>query len=255
MNKAKIAILSSVKPWIFAWFANDERFSPQEREKALMQEADVWKTAIKLDYLRENTIFEVVNVLEWLPKKWSYDWYILGWSPSMVTERAPWMLDLENFIHEEINSWKSAIWFCFWHQILASAFGWTVENAPTRKIWKGNVFLNTGGQADKIFSQMNENFESIWSHKQFVSNPWEAEVLWNNDHTPNQIIRLWENAWGCQFHSEFTQEFTSFLIKLMKESISQEWQNVEALLQELSQMQGNESSKIITLFIQNIIKS
>lgn len=255
MNKAKIAILSSVKPWIFAWLAQDERFTSEERQKALMDEADVWKSTIELDYVKQNTVFEVVNVLEWLPAKWSYDGYILWGSPSMVTERAPWMLDLEKFIHEEINAGKSTIWFCFWHQILASAFGGKVENAPSRKIGKWSVLLNTEGQGDKLFSQMDKNFESIWSHKQYVSNPGEAKVLGNNEHTPNQIIRLWENAWGCQFHSEFSQEFTSFLVKLMKESISGEWQNPDQILQELAQMQGNESSKIITFFIQNILKS
>lgn len=254
MNKAKIAILSSVKPWIFSWFAQDERFTPSEREKALMSEEDVWKSTLDIDYLKENTTFEVINVLEGLPRKGAYDGYVLGWSPSMVTQRAPWMIDLEKFIHEEINSGKSTIWFCFWHQILASAFGWVVENAPSRKIGKAEVFLNTAWQADTLFSQMNARFESLWSHKQYVSNPWEAEVLGNNDHTPNQIIRLWEKAWGCQFHAEFTKEFTRFLVKLMRETISSEWLSPEAILQDLEKMKGNESSKVINLFIKNILK-
>lgn len=255
MNKAKIAILSSVKPWIFAWLVQDERFTEIEREKALMNEVDVWIDTLDIDYVKENTTFEVVNVLEWLPRKGEYDGYILWGSPSMVTERTPWMINLERFIHDEINSWKSAIWFCFWHQILASAFGWTVENAHCRNIWKDSVFLNAQGQADKLFSQMNANFESIWSHKQYVSNPWEAEVLGNNDHTPNQIIRLWDNAWWCQFHPEFSREFCSFLVKLMSDSIWNEWLSVQEILADLEKMRWNESSKIVNLFIKNIIKS
>lgn len=255
MNKAKIAILSSVKPWIFSNFANDERFSEQERQKALMNEVDVWKSTLEFDYIKENTTFEVVNVLEWLPRKWEYDGYILWGSPSMVTERAPWMINLEKFIHDEINSWKHTIWFCFWHQILASAFGWTVENAHSRNIWKDSVFLNASGQADKLFSQMNSNFESIWSHKQYVSNPGDAEVLGNNEHTPNQIIKLWNNAWWCQFHSEFSKEFCSFLVKLMSWSISNEWLDVNKILADLESMKWNESSKVVHLFIKNIVKN
>lgn len=255
MNKAKIAVLSSVKPWIFATFANDERFTPEERQKALMNEVDVWKDTLDIDYVKENTTFEVVNVLEWLPRKWEYDGYILWGSPSMVTERAPWMINLEKFIHDEINSWKSAIWFCFWHQILASAFGGTVENAHSRNIWRDKVFLNAQWQADKLFWQMNSNFESIWSHKQYVSNPWEAEVLGNNYHTPNQIIRLWDNAWGCQFHPEFSKEFCSFLVKLMSGSIWDEWLSVDKILSELAKMRWNDSSKVVNLFIKNILKN
>lgn len=254
MNKAKIAILSSVEPGIFSWFSQDQRFSPAEREKALMNEVDVWRNTLDIDYLKENTVFEVINVLKWLPRKWEYDGYILWGSPSMVTQRAPWMIDLENFIHDEINSGKSTIGFCFWHQILASAFGWVVENAPSRKIGKANVFLNAAWQADTLFSQMNARFESLWSHKQYVSNPWEAEVLGNNNHTPNQIIRLWDNAWGCQFHAEFSKEFTSFLVKLMRETISSEWLSPETILSDLEKMKANESSKIINLFIKNILK-
>lgn len=255
MNKAKIAILSSVKPWIFSSMANDTRFTEPERQKALMDEVDVWQSTVQLDYLRSNTTFEVVNVLEWLPRTWEYDGYILWGSPSMVTERAPWMVNLEKFIHNEINSWKHAIWFCFWHQILASSFGGTVENAHSRNIWKDNVFLNAAGQADKLFWQMNSNFESIWSHKQYVSNPGEAEVLGNNEHTPNQIIKIWNNAWWCQFHSEFSKEFCSFLVKLMSWSISNEWLDVNKILVDLEEMKWNESSKIVTLFIKNIYKN
>lgn len=253
MNKAKVAILSSVKPWIFAWMANDMRFNQIEREKALMPELELWESTLELDYIRENTKFEVVNVLEWLPKNGQYDGYILGGSPNMITEKAPWMLDLQNFVHEEIDSWKPTIWFCFWHQILASAFWWAVENASSRKIWKWEVFLNTAGRADVLFSQMNNNFESIWSHKQYVSNPWEAEVLWENLHSPNQIIKLWDNAWGCQFHPEFSKEFCSFLVKLMSESITWEWQNIDQILSDLQKMQWNESQKLISLFIKRII--
>jgi len=220
-----------------------------------MNEIDVWKDTIKLDYLKENTTFEVINVLQWLPKTWNYDWYILWGSPSMVTENTPWMQDLKKFIYSEINSWKHAIWFCFWHQILASAFWWIVENANERKIWQWKVFLNAEWKADKLFSQMNENFESIWSHKQYVSNPWEAEVLWNNNHTLNQIIKLWDNAWGCQFHPEFTPEFCSFLVKLMNESITSEWLNPQQILKDLEKMKGNnESTKLINVFIENILK-
>lgn len=255
MNKAKIAVLSSVKPWIFKSISNDEIFSQAEREKALMNEVDVWKDTLDMDYLKENTTFEVLNVLEWLPRKWEYDWYILWGSPNMVTERASWMINLEKFIYDEINSWKSAIWFCFWHQILASAFGWTIENAQSRNIWFDRVFLNTAWKADKLFSQMNSSFESIWSHKQYVSNPWEAEVLWHNEHTPNQIIRLWDNAWWCQFHPEFTKEFCSFLVKLMSESIWNEWLVVQNILKDLEKMKWNESSKIVNLFIKNILTS
>lgn len=254
MNKARIAILSSVKPRCFASIDFDKWFNQNEKTSALKNEVDVWKDALSLDYLRENTSFEVINVLNWVPKRGDYDWYILGWSPSMVTEKLPWMIDLQKFIYDEINSWKTALWVCFWHQIMASSFWWKVEYAKKRNLWAWKVFLNANWMWDEIFWQMHSHFDAIWSHKQYVSNAWEWESLWDNNHTPNQIIRYWDNAWGVQFHPEFSKEFTSFLVKLMSSDLKNESIDVEKTLKKLNKMMWNESSKVITLFLQRIIK-
>jgi GMP synthase-like glutamine amidotransferase len=254
-TQPKIAILSSVKPWIFSSLANDPKYTSQEREKALMQEIDVWNSTLEIDYIKENTKFEVINIINWLPKSGIYDGYILGWSPNMVWEDLDWIKNLKKFIYEEITKGKPALWICFWHQILATAFWWTLENAYMRNIWKDQVFLNSLWQWDALFSQMSSNFESLWSHKQFVSRPWEAEVLWDNWHTPNQIIKIWENARGCQFHPEFSKEFTSFLVKLMQWSIEQEGLDIQRILWDLEKMNGHEWKKVITLFIQSMMKN
>ncbi len=255
-SKAKIWILSSVSPWLFAQSIGKWIFTPQEEESALKNEIDIWRQTIEVEYLRENTKFEVINVIEWLPEKWKYDGYILWWSPSMVTQETLWMKEFQQFIHKEIEQGKHVLWFCFGHQILAKAFWGNVEYAAQRKIWQGTVFLNTHGKADIIFSKMWEVFQSLWSHQQYVSHPGEAQVLWYNEHTPNQIIKVWENAWGCQFHSEFTPEFCSFLAKLMKESLSSTWIHVEKVLEELSTMKSqNPSSKLVTLFLENLHKN
>ncbi len=106
-TQPKIAILSSVKPWIFSSLANDPKYTSQEREKALMQEIDVWNSTLEIDYIKENTKFEVINIINWLPKSGIYDGYILGWSPNMVWEDLDWIKNLKKFIYEEINGEKN----------------------------------------------------------------------------------------------------------------------------------------------------
>lgn len=253
MNQARIAILSSVKPRCFSQFDWDPRFTPGELSKALLPEKEVWKNAVEIDYLRENTHFEVINVLEWLPRKWEYDGYILWGSPSMVTERLPWMKDLERFIHQEVSSGKPALWICFWHQILANSFWGRVEYAHQRKIWRWRVFLNTHGRWDEIFSQLDDNFTSLWSHSQYVCDVWEGVSLWENKHTPNQIIKIGEHAWGVQFHPEFAPEFGEFLVKLMSLDIQKEWWDVEKILQKIRDLKKNEWWQVVTLFLESIL--
>ena len=67
---------------------------------------------------------------------------------------------------------------------------------------------------------MDPMVESLWSHKQAVISPGDTEIISSS----NEIIQAIKinNAVGTQFHPEFTPEFTSFLIKLMRQQIEQE---------------------------------
>lgn len=63
--------------------------------------------------------------MDGIPKEYSADAYILGGSPSMVTERdqKEWMDRLIRFVYNEVNSGKPLFGICFGHQVLSAAFG------------------------------------------------------------------------------------------------------------------------------------
>lgn len=249
-NKAKVGIISSVTPGIFKDIANQDMFSEEEREQAIKDELKVFTDRIQIDYLKENVQFELIRALEWIPSNYTADAYILGWSPHMVTDDKEWIRELETFIHKEVDAGKPVLWICFWHQVLAKAFGGEVDYIPERWIGNNTIYLNDIGKKDDIFSNMNEKFEALWSHRQAVINPGEAVVLGNNSHSKNQIIKIGENAWGVQFHPEFTASFMSFLTKLMNDSLTKENINVQELLQELQGFElRNDGSKVIQLFL------
>lgn len=251
-KEAKIWIISSVPEGIFASCAKGPQFSDSETNAALMNELDVFLQHVKLDYLKENMQFELVRALEPdnLKKIEDADAYILGWSPNMVTDDIEWIRNLEKFVHSQVDKNKPVFAFCFGHQVLAQAFGWKVDDIETRHIWADNMFLNIEWQWDKLFWQLDSNLNSLWSHKQSVVDLGEGESLWWDNYGDNQIIKVWDNAWGVQFHPEFTTEFMSFLMKLMRGTLEEEWLDVSKLMKKLEEMKWiNPSSELIQMFI------
>lgn len=89
-----------------------------------------------------------------------------------------------------------------------------------RVIGKGSVMVD------------GENMDSLWSHRQAIFSPGEARVIVPQEQnlilpddsvqrSPIQMIQV-VNATGVQFHPEFTPEFTSFLVKLMRSQLESE---------------------------------
>ena len=77
-----------------------------------------------------------------------------------------------------------------------------------------------------------ENMDSLWSHRQAIFSSGEATIITPQepdlmlpddrvDRSPIQMIQI-ANATGVQFHPEFTPEFTSFLVKLMRSQLISE---------------------------------
>lgn len=253
MNKPKIAILSSV--------------SDEDRERLKQKRIKLGINTDKLnqehspleDYLNKkykNITFDYINTTKTLPNPKDYVWYILSWSPSMITYREWWMIDLERFIYDEIKRNKYVLGICFWHQLIASAFGWEVDYANIRKSWAWIVELNTNAENDPIFSKINTNFNTLWSHKQYVvkTSP-EIVSLWSNSHTPNQIIKIWNYAWWVQFHPEFTKESCLVLTKTLREDIESSGLDYINIIDEINDQKENEWSRVIDLFIEQLIKN
>ncbi|MBW7954732.1 type 1 glutamine amidotransferase [Candidatus Gracilibacteria bacterium] len=251
MGKLRIGILSSVKPRCFESVLNDNRFNDVEKYYATLSEQEVWRKNLKIKTLRENIEFKVFYTLEQLPKKGEFDGYILGGSPHMVTSKEEWMIKLQKFIYDEINSGKSVLGVCFGHQIMSNAFGGKVEYLDKRELGTREVYLNKDGLKDEIFSQMRSHFKSIWSHKQYVSNAGEGVALGDNSVSPNQIIRYGDNSYGVQFHPEFSREFATFLVKFLSSDLKKENLNEDKILKKLNNLSQNESSKIIELFLES----
>ena len=256
MINAKVWIISCVKEWMFTtisgdWFTNDELKSANSRE------IDVFTSNLGINFLKWNVQFDLIRALKWsceLNTFASNDAFIIWWSPNMVDDNIPWINDLKKFVHVQVNSWKPVLWICFGHQIIASAFNWKVENSIIRHIGYDTVNLNWKWSIDKLMSNLWNNIWSMWSHKQVVTNLWEWESLAYDYYWQNQIIKVWNNCWWVQFHPEFTSEFMSFLIKLMKSDLIKEWFDIDSLISQIWEFKNwNPSKDLIRLFLKQYI--
>lgn len=264
MSEVKIWIISSVWENCFADLPNKFWHTKEELASAMMDEKDVFIEPMWLTWLKGKVSIELVRAMwgkDELNKIADADMIVMGWSPSMADDDDPWIQELKDFVANQVSNWTQTLGICFWHQILASAFWASVEYHHTRNIWYDTVKVNQLWFNDKLFWQRiwdlvnwldNSTFWSLWSHKQVVTDLWPSLIqLWANNHSPNQIIKVdWSDAWWVQFHPEFSPEFTTFLIKLMREDLENEWFNLEELIEKINKMwDKNPSSTVLENFV------
>jgi len=240
---AKLAIISSVQEGAFKGIANnpDFGFTREESASALKDERDVFVDAIWIEWLTKKVHVEIVRAMDGIPADYSADAYILGGSPSMVTERSQkeWIDRLIRFVRSEVEKGKPVFGICFWHQILSTAFGWDVHDMSSRRIWKWYL-----DDINNVWA-----VESFWSHKQWVFSPGDATVIAEQGDIA-QMIQVWNNAFWTQFHPEFTPEFTAFLVKLMRNQLTQEWLSPDEILAKIYENnQGNPSQSMLQWFV------
>ncbi|NOT13565.1 MAG: glutamine amidotransferase [Methylococcaceae bacterium] len=177
--------------------------------------------------------FSVVKVIEGgaLPSVDTLSGVILTGSPAMVTDQEPWMINLAAWIVKVLERHIPFLGICFGHQILAFAMGGEVDYHPQgREIGTVAISLTDEGQKDHLLGSLPARFMAHKSHAQSVLQlPAQAVKLAENAFESHHAFRLGNNAWGLQFHPEFSADIMKAYVREYTGDLLSAGQDVDAI--------------------------
>jgi GMP synthase (glutamine-hydrolysing) len=151
----------------------------------------------------------------------AFDGVIITGSPHSVLERAPWMARLAEYARDAAMRSVPVLGVCFGHQILADAFGGTVERNPAgREIGTVTCSLTSAGIADPLFAGVPRSFSVQTTHEDVVRAPPDAEILATNRFTTNQAFRIGPYVRAVQFHPEVAPDTMRAMIVARASSLA-----------------------------------
>jgi GMP synthase (glutamine-hydrolysing) len=154
---------------------------------------------------------------------------IVTGSSSSVTERAPWMLRVENHLRVLVRERVPTFGICFGHQLLGQALGGSVTKNPRgREI--GTVDFDVLG-SDPLLDGVARPFRANATHLDAVDRlPEGATVIARTRLDPHSAVRFSEAAWGVQFHPEMDADAVRGYIESRREALALEGLDADALL-------------------------
>jgi GMP synthase (glutamine-hydrolysing) len=164
-----------------------------------------------------------------LPPAERFSGLIVTGSASSVTERAAWMLRVEEHLASAVEQAHAVLGICFGHQLLGQALGGLVERNPHGREM-GTVHLRIV-RDDPL---LDRSIEPALAHATHVDSvtvlPKGAQVLATTALEPHAALRFGERAWGVQFHPEFDAQIMREYVEARAEVLTQEGQDPAALL-------------------------
>ncbi|WP_300616468.1 glutamine amidotransferase [Dokdonella sp.] len=171
--------------------------------------------------LRRDEVDVVVAERDALPPAGTYAGVVVTGSPAMVSARERWSEDAAAWLRGAIDADVPVLGVCYGHQLLAHALGGRVDYHPAgREI--GTVAIETleAAAGDALLADAPATFPAHSSHQQSVLElPRGATVLARSAHDPHHAVRYAPNAWGLQFHPEFSVEIMQGYIEARRPAL------------------------------------
>lgn len=173
-------------------------------------------------------------------------------SHAMVSDEKKWMKKTSKFLKKCLKSKIPILGICFGHQLLAYTLGAKISfNQNGLEIGTRKVKLSKKGKKDKLFLGFKKSFNAHTSHFQSVITfPKGLSILAFNTHEKNHAFRYGKNAYGVQFHPEFTKKIMQFYTKNHSEDLGSKYQDIYNQISNCKQ-----SHKILTNFTKLVLNS
>lgn len=152
----------------------------------------------------------------------AHDAFIVTGSPHGVYDDLPWIKPLKEQLRTIAQKGRPLFGICFGHQIMAAAFGGTVEKSA--KGWGI-------GLQDYHFTlpDLPDSKVLVYHQDQIITPPPETEIIGGSQHCPYGALQYPFAARSIQFHPEFTNEFVSALIQFRNDPINDREEQLSAL--------------------------
>lgn len=209
----------------------------------------VWEAGLVTD----DVVVCSIHLHEKLPDLATVDGIIVTGSPAFLTDFESWNSIAAEYLRSAHAQDIPILGVCYGHQLVAWAFGGTVDFHPRgREIGTVAIELTACGRDDQLFASLPDSFKVQTSHLQSVTKlPAEAVLLAGNDFEPNHAFRIGQSTWGLQFHPEFSEDIIRAYITERREVISEEGMNPDFLLQQIEPTP--EAASMLTRFV-NVVE-
>ena len=169
---------------------------------------------------------------ESLPEADNLSGVVITGSPAMVSAKEDWSERTADWLGETVQKGIPVLGVCYGHQLLAHALGGLVGPNPNgRQIGTVPARLINASEADRLLGHLPEMFDAQTSHSEVVLKlPLGSERLATSPLDDNFAIRFAENAWGIQFHAEFSSPVMSAYIQYRADALLEEGLDPEYLL-------------------------
>jgi GMP synthase (glutamine-hydrolysing) len=183
-----------------------------------------------------------------LPDFSSFAGTIVTGSASSVTERAPWMLRVEEHLARAVRANHPVLGICFGHQLLGQTLGGLVERNP-RGREMGTVTLKMLGDDPLLDRRVQPPLAHATHVDSVTVLPPGAELLATTELEPHAALRFGERAWGVQFHPEFDAQVMREYIDTRREILVQEGRDPAQMLAAVTDAEVG--SLVLRRFVQH----
>jgi GMP synthase (glutamine-hydrolysing) len=168
---------------------------------------------------------------ERLPDPASAAAIVVTGSSAMVTDREPWSESIADWLRAAVGANIPLLGICYGHQLLAHAFGGTVDYNPRgRNLGTVDVELTAEGHRSPLFQGFGASLHLPVSHRQSVTRlPDGARLLASAARDPYHAFAIAERAFGVQFHPEFDADIVRGYIDARREQLALEGVDADGL--------------------------
>jgi len=180
---------------------------------------------------------------------------VITGSPAMVSAREDWSERTAEWLRRAVNAGLPVLGVCYGHQLLAHALGGRVgPNPEGRQIGTVKAQLVDYKEKDPLVGHLPATFPAQTSHSEVVLKiPPGAVRLATSPRDGNFALRFAENAWGLQFHPEFSAAIVSDYIRYRAGDLLDEGLDPEGLMDAVTETEAAASVlKQFTRLVQNL---